>query len=181
MKRTVVLAWLTVAFAGMNLGCMSRMISEGMGTVTGAAGKVVDIKSGAMLTSYKGLKVESVTAAAGLPAPADLAGFLRAELSEAAAKKGLRAGGEPSLKLTAEVVHYETGGIVDEAIGPLQEVIVRTKLTDAKSGNIVSEANLVGRSKATTSGGPENLAKGVGKALDKWLEQQGLKNMEAAK
>ena len=64
---------------------------------------------------------------------------------------------------------------MDTAIGPLEEVIVRTKLIDAASGQLLTEANLIGRSKSTTAGGAKHLAAGAGKALKSWLKQCGLK------
>jgi len=79
------------------------------------------------------------------------------------------------LTLSAEIIHYETAGVVDTAIGPLAEVIVRAKLVDAQTGEVVAQANLIGRSKATMSSGAKDLSAGVGKALDKWLKEGGLR------
>ncbi len=67
-----------------------------------------------------------------------------------------------------------TGSIVDTALGPLEEAVVRATLTDAQSGNVVAETNLIGRSKATSSRGAAHLSAAVGKALDKWLKEGGL-------
>jgi hypothetical protein len=80
------------------------------------------------------------------------------------------------LKLSGEIIHYESGGVVDAAIGPLSEVIVRCKLYDASTNELLTEANLIGRSKATTSSGSRNLAEGVGKAMSMWLKEHGFKS-----
>jgi hypothetical protein len=164
-----------MALSLANLGCTGRLISEGVATVTGASGKVVDIRVTRSLSKYKGFKIESLKAAPGVMTPADMPTLIREQLMAAAEKRGLTANGQPAIKVAGEIIHYESGGIVDEAIGPLEEVIVRTKLTDAQSGELLAEANLVGRSKATTSSGAKNLSEGVGKAFDKWLKDGGLK------
>lgn len=175
MRKIMVMS-LTAAMLGLgNLGCMSRLISEGAGTVTGASGKVVHITRSRDLRQYKGLSIESLTISPGLPTPGNVTMLIRQQIIEEVDKRGLKVTGEPRLKLSAEVIHYETGGLVDTAIGPLEEMVVRTKLIDAESGALLTEANLIGRSKATTSSGPEHLARGVGRALDRWLEECGLK------
>jgi len=154
---------------------MSRAISEGVATVTGASGKVVDIAKGPRLTSYEGIRIADISVSPGLKVPADIPALIRKEFTDAAQKAGLTGGGTPALKLSAEIIHYESGGVVDEAIGPLEEVVVRTKIMDAADGKLLAEANLIGRSKATTSSGAKNLAEGLGKAMAKWLKASGLK------
>jgi hypothetical protein len=178
MSRFLTVSLMTGAICLANAGCMGRLISEGMGAATGAAGKVVDVQKPKDLSRYKGFKVESVTAAPGLMMPADTPALVRQNFNEAAEKKGLRPNGTPALKLVGEIIHYEPIGIVDEAMGPLEEVIVRTKLMDADTGQLLTEANLIGRSKATTSGGVKNLSEGAGKALKKWLKECGFKGDE---
>lgn len=175
MRKFVTCTLTVVALSIPNLGCTGRLISEGLATVTGAAGKVVDIRAARNLEKYKGLQVESLTVAPGVRVPGDMVMLIREQMMAAAEKRGLMPAGKPGLNVSAELIHYESGGIVDEAIGPLEEVILRTKLMDAETGNVLAEANLVGRSKATTSSGAKNLAEGVGKALDKWLKQAGVK------
>jgi hypothetical protein len=154
-------------------GCWGRLFSEGVGVVTGARGKVVVARKPGDLTRYRGLRLTPVTVAPELEAPAAVPGLIREALFDAAHKSGLTPTGTPALVLTAEVIHYESGGIVDTAIGPLDEVIVRARLNDAQSNAVVAEANLLGRSKATTSSGAENLSKGIGKAFRSWLKDAG--------
>lgn len=156
-------------------GCMGRIVSEGMGTATGASGRVVEKGTTPDLTRYKGLRIEPITVAASSQASADMPGMVRMDLEATARGKGMNPQGEPGLKLVGEIIHYETSGTVDTAIGPLEEVIVWAKLIDAQSEKVVAEANLVGRSKATSSSGAKHLSAGVGKALGKWLAAGGLK------
>ena len=77
--------------------------------------------------------------------------------------------------MSGQIVHYESSSTVDTATGPLEEVVVRTKLTDAQTGTVVAEANLIGRSKSTSSSGAKQVSAGVGEALEKWLKDGGLK------
>src|SRR5438309_1456141 len=49
-----------------------------------------------------------------------------------------------------------------------------TKILDARNNSVLAEANLLGRSKASSSSGQKNLSEGAGKALAKWLKQAGL-------
>ena len=158
-----------------NFGCMSRMVSEGMGAATGASGKAVGTSVVPNLGTYKSLRIEPITVAAGLQAPADMPSMLRTDLADVAEKRGLKPTGEPALKLSGEIIHYETADMVDTAIGPLAQVIVRAKVTDAQTGKVIAQGNLIGRSKATASSSEKSLAAGVGKALDKWLKEGGLK------
>jgi hypothetical protein len=153
---------------------MGRLISEGMGQARGASGKVVEIGMTPGLTKYRSLTVEGITVAPGLQAPSEMPAMIGSDLAAAAQKRGLMTEGQPGLRLSGQIVHYESSSTVDTAIGPLEEAVLRAKLTDA-SGNIVAEANLVGRSKATSSSGAKNVSEGVAKAFDKWLKDGGLK------
>ncbi len=173
MARTVIMTLTAVALSILSLGC-GRLISEGVGEARGASGKVVVIGMTPHLATYKALTIERITVAPGLQTPSEMPAMIGMELAVAAQKRGLMTEGQPGLKLSAQIVHYESSSTVDTAIGPLEEVVVRAKLTDA-SGNVVAAAQLVGRSKATSSSGARNLSEGVGKALDKWLKDGGLK------
>jgi len=169
-------AWMmTVALSVPCLGCMGRLFSEGMGSAKGASGKVVDSGSRQDLSQYKSLKIESITVAQGLHSPAGMSERIHADLVAVADERGLRSGGTPGLRLSGEIIHYETGSKTDTVLGPLEEVVVRARLMDAQNGNVVGETNLIGRSKATSSSGDKNLSAGVGKALDEWLTDGGLK------
>lgn len=166
--------------AGLALGIVccagcGRAVSEGMGVALGASGKVVDSAPVADLTRYKGMQIEPITVAAEVRVPAEMPSMIRADLTTTAAARGLTPEGPSALVLSGQVIHYETAGTVDTAIGPLAEVIVRAKLANAQTNEVVAQANLVGRSKATMSSGAKDLSAGVGKALDKWLKEGGLK------
>ncbi len=158
-----------------NIGCVSRAIREGAGAVTGAAGQVVELHTPSSLANYRGLTVESITVAKGLRVPSDIVELVRQGYASAAEDLVLAPGGAPALAVSGEIIHYETGGAVSKAIGPLQEIVVRTQLIDAGTKQFLGEANIIGRSKALTSGGARNLAEGAGKALSKWLRSAGVK------
>jgi len=155
----------------LNGGC-GRVIGEGAGVVMGASGKVVAQRNPTSLAKYNGLKVESITVAGGIYAPSGLPGMIRSQFEKAAREElHLTSSGNPAIAVSGEVVHYEVGGMSDELMGPLQEVVVHTRLTDAESGQLLGEANLVGRAKSSSSSGADNLAEGAAKALEKWLKE----------
>jgi len=162
------------ALSTLCLGCLGRLFSEGMGSATGASGKVGGSGTSRDLTKYKGLSIEPITVSAGVQAPPEMADMIRTDLTAAAEKRGLRRDGASKLTLSGEIVHHETSSTVDTAVGPFEEVIVRVRLADAESGN-VAETNLTGRSKATSSSGTKHLSAGVAKALDEWLKDGGLR------
>lgn len=166
---------LVVCGAAMSGGCLGRLVRESVGAVTGAAGKVVDIKEAVDLTEYKGLRVDPLTVSPGLSVANDMPTLIQEQWVKAGDNYNLPADGMPALVIKGEIIHYEMGGAVDQAIGPLQEVIVRSRLIDARSGTLLGEANLIGRAKATTESGKGHLAEGEGKALRKWFKQHGLK------
>ena len=157
-----------------NVGCMSRAIREGAGAVRGASGRVVALRQPANLAHYKGLRVESITVAPGLDTPGNLGSLVSQAYLEASKELTLSPTGSPALLVQGEIIHYETGGTVSAAIGPLQEIIVRTQLSDAETHDVLGSANLVGRAKSLTASGAGNLADGAGRALKKWLKESGL-------
>lgn len=174
MNHKNVFVVVALFISAANVGCVSRAIREGAGAVRGASGKAVELHTPSSLANYRGLTVESITVAKGLRVPGDIAALVRQGYADAAKDLVLTSGGSPALAVSGEIIHYETGGAVSKAIGPLQEIIVRTRLIDAGSKQFLGEANLVGRSKALTSGGVHNLAEGAGKALAKWLRDSGV-------
>ena len=175
MNRKCVFIIVALFVCTANVGCVSRAIREGAGAVRGASGKVVELHTPSSLANYRGLTVESITVAPGLRVPSDIVTLVGQSYADAAKDLVLTSAGAPALSVTGEIIHYETGGTVSKAIGPLQELIVRTQLIDAGTKQFLGEANLIGRSKALTSGGAQNLAEGAGKALSKWLRNSGVK------
>ncbi len=143
MQRFLLVTVATAAFCLPSTGCMSRAIKEGIGVATGASGKVVEVQRVTNLSRYKGFTVDSLTAAPGLKMPAEVPAMIRQHFNEVAAKRDLKPNGVPALKLVGEVIHYESAGAVDTAIGPLEEVIVRTKLIDTESGQVLTEGTAV--------------------------------------
>lgn len=174
MKAAVTLG-MAIALSVLSAGCTGRIISESLGAAKGASGKVVSTGVTPYLVTYKGLRIEPITVVSVAPVPGDVPEMIRADFQAAARERGLTPNGKPGLRLVSEIIHYETSSTVDTAIGPLAEVILHAKLIDARSGNVLAEANLVGRSKATSSSGTGRISGGAGKALGKWLSSGGLK------
>lgn len=181
----VVATWVMMTMAlGLlcaGTGCTGRIISEGIGVATGASGKVVSSGTTPSLTTYRSVRIEPVTVASAAPVPGNVPDMIRGYFEAATRGRGLTSDGRPALRLVGEIIQYETSGVIDTAIGPLAEVIVRARLIDAQSGNLVAEANLIGRSKATSSSGAKNISAGAGKALGKWLSAGGLKKEKGEK
>jgi len=178
MKNALILsfaAFLLIVFA---LGCTGRIISESKGIVLGASGKIVERTPTPDLSAYKGFQVGDISIAPGIDAPIEILGLIQTDIVPCAQKRDLAADGSPALRFSGEVIHYETNQTIDHAIGPLEEVILHAKLTDVQSGAVIAEANILGRSKASSSRGPKILAGGVAKALDHWLKDGGLKTIE---
>jgi len=181
MKRYNMILIVGLLLNTANFGCWSRMIREGAGAATGASGKVFELRPPGSLTQYKGMKIESTEVTQGLEVDDGLASLVDQLYSDYAQKAGLTTDGTPCLAIKGEIIHYESGGAVNKAIGPFSEIIVRTKMSDAGSGDLLGEANLIGRSKAITSSGKDNLSEGAGKALKKWLKECGLEMEEEEK
>ena len=173
--RTAMTFVITMAVGFICTGCMGRIFSEGIGAATGASGRAVENGTTPDLTKYKSVRIEPITVAAGLQVPADMPDMVHADFEAATRFRGLTPEEKPGLKLVGEIIHYEASRTVDTAIGPLEEVVVRAQLIDTHSGKVVAQANLVGRSKATSSSGAKHISGGVGKALGKWLAAGGLK------
>jgi hypothetical protein len=175
MSKTVATVAAALAISVACSGCF-RAVSEGMGAAMGASGKVVSARMTPDLTAYRSLRIEPISVAPGLGVPAEMPRLIQVDLATAAAARGLAPEGEQAaLVLSGQIIHFETAGTIDTAIGPIEEVVVRTSLRDPHTGSIVAQGNLVGRSKATSSGGARNLSGGLGKALDKWLKEGGLR------
>lgn len=174
MTRTAVKTFVAMAALGMVCSGCSRMFAEGMGT-QGASGRVSDPVKSQDLSSYSSMDVDEITISNGVNVPSEMASMIRSDLVSVADRRGLGNGASPKLRLSGEIVHYESGTKVDTVIGPFEEVVLRTRLIDVQSGAIVQETNLVGRSKAVTSSGTKSLSEGVGKALDTWLKNGGIR------
>jgi hypothetical protein len=179
MMRIVTTTLMAAALCSLNLGCLGRLFSEGLGSATGASGKVGDSGAARDFSKYHSLRVEAITVAQGVPAPAGLPAMIRSDLAAASEECGLAREGHPGLRLTGEIVHYETSTTTDTVLGPLEEVVVHAILTDVQNARVVAETNLTGRSRATSSSGAKSLSAGVGKALSQWLTDAGVKRSDA--
>ena len=69
MTKYLAITLMATAICLANVGCMGRLIGEGMGAATGASGKAVDVLKTVDLSKYRGFKIESLTTAPGLKMP----------------------------------------------------------------------------------------------------------------
>jgi hypothetical protein len=172
MSRLIVTTLAAAAALGMICSGCSRMFAEGKG-MGGASGRVSDPTKSQDLSSYASMDVDDITIANGVNVPSEMPNLIRSDLVSVTDRRGLGRGGNPKLRLSGEIIHYEDGSKLDAVVSPFQEVVLRTRLIDVQSGAIVQETNLIGRAKASTSSGVKSLSGGVGEALDSWLENGG--------
>ena len=166
-----------VACAVLTQGCLGRAITEGVGTVRGAKGTYApikplsQIKNEPVLAAYTNFELGPIVDDIGGKTPAEFWGFLPKEFYKAMWKKKLpmQAGGK-TLVIRGRVVHYESAGTLGMAIGPLEEVIVRTELVDASTGQVLAVGNCIGRTEETVNSGVEKKAEGLAKAFAAWID-----------
>ncbi|MBI5764742.1 MAG: hypothetical protein HZA51_14595 [Planctomycetes bacterium] len=178
MRKKLTAMALACTLSTLAFGC-SRMFKEGMGS-KGASGRVSDPHSSLALSNYKGMTINELTIANGVDVPSGMSSMIRNDMLAIADRRGLDRNGHPGLTLSGEIVHYESDSKLDAVVSPFQEVIVRTRLTDTQSGDVVQETNLTGRAKASSSSGDKSLSAAVAKALNTWLKNGGVaKNGES--
>lgn len=171
MNRNASILLVSIALASVALGgCVSRAVKEGFSGVTGAKGVGVPIRRLAPLGPIAELKLGPVSDDTGGNYPrafmSKLPGMFAKQLAEAELRMS------PSgrkLRFEGVLIHYETADVAGQLFGPLEEAIVRVRLIDADSGQVLGVANCVGRSTTTTRMGPDNKADGVAKAMIAWV------------
>lgn len=181
-----------LAVLGTVSGC-SRGIKEGLYTLKGSSGKTLLIRGdeqqvGNLAREYGSFSVEPFDNDIGDICPPVFLSALSEQLNKRLQypPKSLsdRFKGKDSeemgplftgpahrtLRVTGRVIQYEQQEILDKAASPMDEAICRVKFIDGTSGEVLAEANCTGRAKSSIRTGPEELAKGVAKAVQKMLE-----------
>jgi hypothetical protein len=166
-----------VAFTILAQGCVSRAIKEGIGTVRGAKGTFAPIKplsaikDEPVLAQYANFELGPIVDDLGGRTPAELWQFLPGEFQKALLKKRLpvQPGGK-TLLVRGRVIHYESASTLGMAIGPLEEVIVRTELVDKTTGKVLAVGNCIGRTEETVNFGVQKKAEGLAKAFVAWID-----------
>ncbi|MBN2211101.1 MAG: hypothetical protein JW709_06860 [Sedimentisphaerales bacterium] len=176
----------------LGTGC-SRGIKEGLYAVTGSSGKIVrlsgdETRIGNLANEYGGVRVELFANDVGQAAPQSfidaLPGAIAKRLEYRSRSLGEKIKGVDKeeagpfftgpagkvLVIRGRVIQYEAGDLTDKAISPMDEAICRVQFTDGTTGEMLAEANCTGRSKSVVRTGPDELADGVAKAINKFLK-----------
>jgi len=177
MKRPSAIPLVLAACAMLAQGCLGRAIKEGVGTVRGAKGTFApirplsEIKNEPVLAQYANFELGPISDDLGGKTPAELWQYLPGEFHEALLKKKLpmQPGGK-TLLVRGRVIHYESAGTLGMAIGPLEEVIVRTELVDKSTGKVLAVGNCIGRTEETVNSGVQKKAEGLAKAFVAWID-----------
>jgi hypothetical protein len=74
------------------------------------------------------------------------------------------------LLIKGKVIQYDIGSTVDKVTSPLDEAICRVQILDKSSNTLLAEVNCTGRVKSALRSGPIELAKGIGKSVNKLLK-----------
>jgi len=179
MKKLTVLAVLVLAASMLAGGCTGTIIREGAGVALGAKGTFMPIKPVAAseedrpLGAYKRFELAVLTDDIGGKTPADLLDHLSVAFKEELAKKKLPdAPGGKTLVLRGRIIHYESASTLGFAMGPLEEVIVRTEMVDKDSGKVLGVANCIGRTKERVNAGVKKKAEGLAKGLVAWIDSR---------
>lgn len=173
-------------------GC-TRSISEGVHALTGSSGKFVFIQGNKELASqlagqYGAVQVEPFQNDVGEVCSQEFLDRLPETITEdlqyasrsiTDKVKGVSkeeigpfftGPADKTLVIKGRVIQYDIGGVVDKAAGPLDEAICRVQFVDGRTGTLLAEGNCTGRVKSSVRTGPQELAKGVAKAIRKILK-----------
>ncbi|OQA02000.1 MAG: hypothetical protein BWY71_00178 [Planctomycetes bacterium ADurb.Bin412] len=173
-------------------GC-TRGIKEGVYALTGSSGKFVLIQGSqeqmSLLSSqYGGVSVEPFQNDVGEVCSQEFLNLVPAAITEdlqyasrsiTDKVKGVSkeevgpfftGPADKTLVIKGRVIQYDIGGVVDKAAGPLDEAICRMQFVDGQTGTLLAEGNCTGRVKSAVRTGPQELAKGVAKAIRKILK-----------
>jgi len=181
---------LLICFAAT--GC-SRGIKESIYAVKGSSGKTVLIKGdsdqlGILAFQYGSFQVEPFNNDVGDICPQEfldeLPFAIKKQLSYRSRSfkdrlKGKEKGElgpfftgptDKTLLIKGTIIQYETADALGKAAGPMDQAICRVQIYDADTNTLLADANCTGRSKSSVRTGPEELAKGVGRAIKKLLK-----------
>jgi hypothetical protein len=173
-------------------GC-SRGISEGVHALTGSSGKAMLIQGdpvevAKISTQYGTMKIEPITSDIGQACPEAFLNALPGAIEEQLRYRDPSIGervkqkhkedlgpfltgpADRILVIKGRVTYYESGSLKEKAMGPLDEAICRVQFVDGANGTMLGEANCNGRVKSSVRTGPQELAKGIGKAIKKLLK-----------
>lgn len=174
MKRTLALIGLATLASLGSTGCIGRAISEGVGVVRGP--KDVTVVTSPLTTSlgqYTRFQLQPFADATGREVPEEVKAMLPTYLDKYLADKNiLNTTRGKTLLIRGTYVYYENADkALDQVFGPFEEVVARVELVDKDSGRVIGVANCVGRTTESVNKGPDDKAKGLAKAIVKWIDR----------
>ena len=177
MKKLAPFVVLVLAAGLAAPGCAGTIIKETVGVARGAKGTFMPIqpiaadKDARPLGVYKRFEIGPVTDDIGGKTPENFLSLMPKAFEEQLAKAKLpNEPGGKTLLIRGKIIHYESSGTLGFALGPLEEVIVRTEFVDKDSGQVLGLANCIGRTTERVNVGVDQKAEGLAKAFVKWIE-----------
>lgn len=170
--RNLALLLLPAAMSAALLTGCTTAVREGLGVARGAKGLYAPIRQpqAASLSAYSRFKLGKISDDTGGKTPQKLWDYLPGKFLEQLAEKKLPDNPDgKTLLIRGTVLHYEDESILGLVLSPLEEVIVRTELVDASSGEVLGVANCIGRTTTRVNRGVEKKAEGLAKAFAAWL------------
>jgi len=155
-------------------GCLGRAVKETAGLALGAKGLYTVTQDSQPLTAYGTYEVGVFKDEFSAKTPPELFSLLPGEIEKrvAQSRKITGAGGAKAAVIRGEVVYYESGALLGQAFGPMEEVVARVELVDKATGQVIAKAVCVGRSEASTTAGVRTKAEGLAKGIIDWIESR---------
>jgi hypothetical protein len=173
-SRTLTLV-LIVAALGSMVGC-GTAAKEGADLFLGADGTFVTIRAAQstrsfFLADYTQFEVGGLTDDTGGNLPPYFMSDLRVKFAHELAEEALPNYAGKTLVLRGTILHYEAQELVGKIIGPIEQVIVRAEMVDKASGQVLTTANVVGRTTSRVTLGAEKKAEGLARGFVAWIKE----------
>ena len=167
---------LLACLAFLSQGCVGRVVGEGAEKALGPKGVYWEEKAVAVnhktkaLGVYQRIELGTVKNSYGKNVPPDFITKFRAEFTKQLQESKLpkEASGK-TLLLNVDIIHYEVADTSDNVLGPLEQVVAHVDLVDKDTQQVVGSGNAVGRTGKSVGLGVEWKARGLAKALIKWV------------
>jgi len=173
--KVVVLA-LAVPMMGFLSGCQGLVVGKVVNEVKGVSPQLTVIKDpeATAMLEYQTVKVEPFKNQMGDSVPYYAPEKIRKEVIRQITRSPqvyeLTGTTSPNtLIIQGTIIHYQTSKGLSKAIGGFYQLICHIRLIDGKTGAVIGEANCGGFSKAMVRSDFEDMSKGVGKSVRKWL------------
>jgi hypothetical protein len=167
---------LLACLAFLSQGCVGRVVGEGAEKTLGPKGVYWEEKPVAAshktkaLGEYRKFELGTVKNSYGKNVPPDFVSKFRAEFSKQLHESKLpKEGTGKTLLINVDLIHYEIADTSDNILGPLEQVVARVELVDNDTQQVIASGNAVGRTGKSVGVGVEWKARGLAKALIKWV------------